>query len=303
VLRYLVEVPQRQEAVGQILEIGCGQRYTYAEMVRLCAKAMGRRARIIPVPVLTPRLSSYWLHLVTSVDLNVARALIDGLKNDTVVNDRSVQEIVPFDLLSLSEALDLALNVSSGPGPIPSRWSDAWARQPGTDVSGKKDDASRRMPLRDYRMLETELSPDQLFAQVLEIGGKNGYGRSVDALWRLRGGIDRAIGGTGLRRGRPTARSLAVGDPLDFWRVKELDREGRRLVLIAEMYVPGTALLDLRVEELDSGGARLHQLATLSRENILSSVYWYTIAPLHGVVFQRLMQHIATLTSANQSVE
>lgn len=292
VLRYLVGVAGHRDAQGRVFEIGCGEQYTYAEMVRLCAQAMGRRARIIPVPVLTPRLSSYWLHLVTSVEFSVAGALIDGLKNDTVVDDRSVREVIPFDPLSLDEALNLALNVSSGPGPIPSRWSDAWARRPS---ASKKVRDSQRQPLSDYRTLETTLDPDQLFAQVLEIGGRNGYGRSVDALWKLRGGIDRAIGGTGLRRGRPNARSLAVGDPLDFWRVQELDREARRLVLIAEMYVPGTALLDLRVEELDNGGSRLHQLATLSRESLLSSAYWYVIAPLHGVVFERLMRHIVAL--------
>ena len=300
VLRYLIEAPQVPEAVGRTLEIGCGEQYSYADMVHMCAAAIGRNSRIVTVPVLTPRLSSYWLHLVTSVDFSVARALIEGLRNDTVVTDRSIRELVPFEPIGLTRAIELALEVSRGPEPIPSRWNDTWRRKlPGVTAPSNSGGAVRepRPPFRDYRSLDTDLPPDRLFAQVLEIGGRNGYGVSVDALWKLRGALDRAVGGTGLRSGRPATRALAVGDPLDFWRVQILDRQARRLVLEAEMRVPGTALLDLRVEELPGGGSRLHQLATLTRDHPLGAAYWHSISPLHGIVFERLLRHIAGLSA------
>jgi uncharacterized protein YbjT (DUF2867 family) len=296
VLRYLILTPQVPEAVGRTLEIGCGEQYSYAEMVEMCARALGRSTRIVTVPVLTPRLSSYWLHLVTSVDFPVARALIEGLRNDTVVTDRSIRELVPFEPIGLERAIALALGVSRGSAPIPSRWNDTWHRS--KPKAARATGVAAPEPFRDYRTLETDLPPDQLFAQVLEIGGENGYGASVDALWRLRGALDRVVGGTGLRSGRPAARALAVGDPLDFWRVRTLDRDARRLVLEAEMRVPGTALLDLRVEQLPGGRSRLHQLATLTRDHPLGAAYWHSISPLHGIVFQRLLRHIAGLRPA-----
>jgi hypothetical protein len=146
---------------------------------------------------------------------------------------------------------------------------------------------------RDYRTFDTNLSTSALFQRVTSIGGPRGYGSRPDALWRARGMLDRLTGGPGLRRGRPAGGSLHPGDAVDFWRVEHID-PGRQLRLVAEMKVPGVARLDFRVEELAGGGARLHQLATLSNESVWSGLYWAAISPLHDWVFEELGQHVVS---------
>lgn len=290
VVQYLVGVLDEPRAVGEVLDIGGGEVLPYADLLRICAEEQGRHVLLLPVPVLTPRLSSYWLHLVTSVDIRVARPLVEGLRNDAVCEDRRIRDWIPVELLPFRTAVRLAL--AKGTRDVAtvrreSRWTDAEpARAASVADGGAAPDA-----YRDSRTFTTDLTPAETFARVCAIGGERGYGRGADVLWKLRGALDRLVGGVGLRRGRPPGGDLHEGDVVDFWRVVEIDPP-RRLVLVAEMRVPGQARLAFTVEPADGGGSILHQDASLSRTSVLSGIYWRAIDPLHTWVFGRLGRHL-----------
>lgn len=290
VISYLVGVLDEPRTVGETLEIGGGDVLSYADMMRICAEEQGRSAKIFSVPVLTPRLSSYWLHLVTSVDMRIARPLIEGLRNDVVCNDRRIREWIPLQLGDYRTSVQRAFERERTRTVRESRWTDAaWPE--------KVRSAGSRLRIRrkverfcDQRSVNTELSQQEAFRRLSRIGGEFGYGRTADFLWRVRGLIDRLGGGPGLRRGRPFGQGLHVGDAIDFWRVSDV-HEPDRLGLVAEMWVPGQARLDWRVEP-DGNGTRIVQTATLTNESLLSGLYWYAVAPLHNFVFDRLQRHL-----------
>jgi hypothetical protein len=282
--------------IGETLDIGSGDIRTYEDLMRICAEELGLPFRNVSVPVLTPRLSSYWLHLVTSVDMRLARPLIEGLRSDVVCHDHRIREWLPRDLSSYRLAVQRALAKDVPNAPRESRWTDA-QRASGRTLEQHRTRvrmSPKNREFRDYRYFDSDLSPDALYSHVTSIGGEAGYGRRVDGLWRVRGAIDRMLGGPGLRRGRPRGRNLAVGDPIDFWRVERIE-PGEYLRLVAEMRVPGVAHLEFRIEPRGEGGSRLHQLATLENASIWSGLYWKSIAPLHDAVFNQLGEHVLTL--------
>jgi uncharacterized protein YbjT (DUF2867 family) len=290
---YLRRVLDEPRTVGEVLEVGSGDVHAYEDLLRICAEELGVPYRNLVVPVLTPRLSSWWLHLVTSVDHQVARPLVEGLRSDTVCHDTRIREWLPRELSTYRTAVRRALAKELAPSVRESRWTDAERR-------ARRSDAPRRSrlrlypgreELRDYRTFETDLEPDELYRRIARIGGEHGYGRRADPLWRLRGALDRLAGGPGLRRGRPFGDELHEGDAVDFWRVERVEH-GRRLQLVAEMRVPGTARLELRVEPREQGGSRLHQVATLTNSSIWSGLYWGAIAPIHDPVFDQLGRHL-----------
>lgn len=292
VLGYLAGVVDEPRSVGETLEIGGGDVLTYADMMRGCAEEQGRRCRILIVPVLTPRLSSYWLHLVTSVDVALARPLIEGLRNDVVCNDHRIREWLPRELIGYREAVRLALAREQSRTSRESRWTDA--SRPLRERVGRVSRlriAPSRERLVDRRHFDTDLAPEEAWRRIARIGGDFGYGGTADRFWKLRGAIDRLIGGPGLRRGRPFGGDLHVGDAIDFWRVVGVAAP-ETLELGAEMVVPGEARLEFRVEPLPGGGSRVHQIASLSNDKLLSGLYWYAVAPLHNLVFERLGRHL-----------
>jgi len=293
VVEYLIGALGLPSGMDDTFEIGGGEVMTYRRMLQLCGDELGRRPHIVGVPVLTPRLSSWWLHLVTSVDFTVAQPLVEGLRSDVVCTDTRICDLIPLERTPYREALHRALVRQAGAERW-SSWTDArqaagraLKRPAGAQAPARPAAAFRR---HDYRSFDTDLPPDAVFNRLTELGGDNGYGGGVDVLWHVRGIIDRLLRGPGLRRGRPPGQ-LHEGDPLDFWRVHRLDRPDR-LVLDAEMLVPGTARLDFRVEPLPGGGSRLHQLATLEGDTLLVPLYWYAVLPVHGLVFQQLGRHI-----------
>ncbi|MBJ7347994.1 MAG: DUF2867 domain-containing protein [Thermoleophilaceae bacterium] len=292
VVAYLVGVIDEPRSVGQTLEIGGGDQLSYADMMRICGNEQGRKCLIITLPVLTPRLSSYWLHLVTSVDIKLARPLIEGLRNDVICNDTRIREWLPRDLIGYREAVGLALARDRSRSVRESRWTDASAplREGARRVS-----RVRIMPshthFRDTCFFDVDVSADEAWRRITRIGGDYGYGKTADKLWKLRGAMDRLVGGPGLRRGRPFGTELRRGDALDFWRV-DVAQAPQMLELVAEMRVPGQARLAFRVEELPGGGARVHQSASLSNDNVFSGLYWFAVLPLHLLVFERLGRHL-----------
>ncbi|MBC7643892.1 MAG: DUF2867 domain-containing protein, partial [Thermoleophilia bacterium] len=306
VVTYLIRVLDEPRTIGEVLEIGSGEQLTYATLMKVLAEEMGRKVYIYTVPILTPRLSSYWLHLVTSVDVHVARPLVEGLRNDVICTDRRITEWIPIERSPYRLAVHRALDKVDAPTMRESRWTDADSRRarvvmPVEPPKHRVRIAPNRNEWRDYHTFDTDLSADELFEHVEQLGGANGYGRSVDFLWRIRGRLDRVVGGTGLRRGRPFGTHLHPGDAVDFWRVERV-RKGRELQLVAEMLVPGVARLSFRIEPLDDGGSRLHQLATLSNASLLSGLYWIAIAPLHNWVFNELGEHVVGAGHLRQPV-
>ncbi len=290
VVSYLIGVLDEPRTVGETLEIGGGDVLTYAEMMRRCAEEQGKRVRILTVPVLTPRLSSYWLHLVTSVDMSIARPLIDGLRNDVICRDTRVRQWIPLELADYRTSVRRALAREKSRTKRESRWTDASIPARVREVGGQLRLMPSKERFSETRTFETDLSDEEVFSRISRIGGEFGYGSIAGFLWKIRGLIDRVGGGPGLRRGRPFGNELRQGDAVDFWRVVECDAP-RRLSLVAEMRVPGEARLSWTVEP-GASGARLVQTATLTNDSLMSGVYWYMIAPAHDFVFDRLGSHL-----------
>jgi uncharacterized protein YbjT (DUF2867 family) len=281
VLHYLIEAMEHREVVGRTLDIGGPEVGTYRELMQTYAAAAGLRRRIIvPVPVLTPWLSSLWIHLVTPLDAQIARPLAEGLRNRVVCRDDQAARLMPQVLLSTRQAIDAALGMDHPE----TWWSDA-----GT-IPGDPDWAGGTSYLHREET-DVDAAAVDVFRTVVGIGGRNGW-YGVDSLWRLRGWIDQLLGGPGLRRGRRDAESVRYGDALDFWRVTGIE-EGTKLQLRAEMILPGEAILEFEIEPGETvDGCRLIQTARFLPRGLAGILYWYAVMPLHGVVFRRMLQGI-----------
>jgi uncharacterized protein YbjT (DUF2867 family) len=284
VLLYLLGVLEEPRSVGETLEMGGGDVLTYADLMRITAQVMGRHVHIVTVPILTPRLSAYWLNLVTAVPMSLARPLVEGLRNDVVCRDGRLREWIPHPTLRFREAVAEALE-EEGRNLVESRWTDA-TTSPAT--SPWAEDATR---LIDRRRVESALPPEKLFDRVRRLGGTTGW-YFANWLWELRGALDRLLGGVGMRRGRRDPERLSVGDALDFWRVERFE-EGRLLTLRAEMKLPGEARLRMTVEPGSAGGSVLTQEAEFQPRGILGRLYWLVLLPVHAVIFRGMARRIA----------
>lgn len=283
VLHYLVTCLEVPATIGQTLDIGGPEVVTYRELMRTMAEARGLPKRlVVPVPLLTPRLSSLWIHLVTPVPHAIARPLAEGLRNRMVCRDGSAAELMPQRLLTMREAIDAALGKQEV-AAVETAWSDAGAMPGDPDWAGGTT-------YEDRHETDVDADADTTFAAVLGIGGQNGwYGGNW--LWRMRGALDKLVGGPGLRRGRRDPHQVVVGDALDFWRVVDIV-PGERLVLRAEMKLPGTALLELEVgRPKDCGaGCRLAVVARFKPRGLFGIAYWYSVLPLHVAVFRGMLR-------------
>lgn len=302
VLRYIVGVLDAPEAAGRILEIGGPDVLTYREMMHHYAAVAGLRRRIIiPVPVLSPRLSSLWVGLVTPLPTGTARPLVDSLVNEVIVRDDSAQTIVPFATTGFDEAVRLALRRIQDLD-VTTTWASAGGRSPAAvDVAATPDPLDPHWAggtlLEDLRRTHCDAPPDALFDAVTSLGGERGY-HTPRFLWVVRGGIDKLVGGIGLGRGRRHPQELAVGEPIDFWRVEALERptgpgSTGLLRLRAEMKVPGEAWLEYRIEPDRDGGCILEQHARFHPRGLWGRVYWYGLVPVHAFMFPRMARRIA----------
>jgi uncharacterized protein YbjT (DUF2867 family) len=285
VLLYLVGCLDEPRTVGRTLDIGGPGIVTYRALMRIMAEERGLMRRlVIPVPVLTPRLSALWIHLVTPLSRHIAMPLAEGLRNRVVCRDDEAVRLVPQRLLTPREAIAAAL-ARVEHHDVESAWSDAGVVPGDPDWAGGKT-------LRDERAVRVAAPPAEVFRAVCRVGGDHGWYGS-QWLWRLRGTLDRLAGGPGLRRGRKDPEHLAYGEALDFWRVTAVERD-RRLALRAEMRLPGEALLefDIAPVEGDPGASDLRQLAVFKPKGLLGLAYWYGVLPLHGIVFSGMLQGI-----------
>lgn len=285
VLGYLVDCLRVPATTGRTLDLGGKDVLSYAELMREMQRAIGVPRRIvIPVPVLTPRLSSLWIHLVTPISHRIARPLADGLRNRVVCRDDDAQRLMPQPLLGVREALAEALQCDRG-AALESAWSDAGV------IPGDPDWAGGKVFV-DRREAEIAALPADVFRAICRIGGGHGY-YAADLLWRIRGWIDRLAGGPGLRRRRKDPDQVRYGDALDFWRVTGFEQD-RRLELRAEMKLPGEATLAFELAAIadDPTRTRLVQVARFRPSGLGGLAYWYAIAPLHSVVFRGMLRGI-----------
>lgn len=284
-LHYLVACLETKETTGRTLDIGGADILTYREIMQIMANALGLRRRfIVPVPVLTPRLSSLWIHLVTPISHRIARPLAEGLRNRVVCRDDEAARLMPQHLLTVRESIDAALGKLTA-AQVESTWADAGP------VPGDPDWAGGKLFV-DRRSVEVAAPVEQVFCTICRIGGNNGY-YAADWLWRLRGMLDRLVGGPGLRRGRRDPEKLAYGEALDFWRVTAVE-VNHRLELRAEMWLPGVATLTFETQpgSGDPQQSTLVQTARFKPRGLLGLLYWYTVAPLHGIVFSGMIRGI-----------
>ena len=287
-LRYLVAALDVPGSAGRVVEVGGSDVLTYGEMMKGYAQARGLRRRLQPVPVLTPTLSSYWVHLVTPIPSQIARPLIEGLRNEVVVRDHSTHDLFPaIHPVSYATAVRAAV-ASLDTGEVETRWSDAL-------VTSAGDLKPRLLTTQEGKLIEqrqalVEATPDEVFAVVCTVGGAHGYG-AWDWAWQLRGAADRLVGGVGLRRGRRDPVDLRVGDALDFWRVEAVE-PGRLLRLRAEMKVPGAAWLQFETPPRD-GGTLLVQTAYFAPRGLPGLAYWYGLLPVHSRIFSGMIAALA----------
>jgi uncharacterized protein YbjT (DUF2867 family) len=281
VLHYLVACLSLPETSGRTIDIGGPDVLTYRAILDVVSDALELRRRvIIPVPVLTPRLSSLWIHLVTPLSHHIARPLAEGLRNRVVARNDDAVRLMPHERLTIRQAVAAALEAEDTPR---TEWSDAGA------IPGDPDWAGGRVFV-DRRETIVDAPCSRVFATLSGMGGDNGY-FAADWLWRVRGFMDRVVGGPGLRRGRRHSAPLRYGSTLDFWRVTGLERE-RRLELRAEMKLPGEATLTFELKPNENTGCRLVQTARFKPRGLAGMAYWYAVAPFHGIVFQGMLQGI-----------
>ncbi|MGK2947336.1 MAG: SDR family oxidoreductase [Acidimicrobiales bacterium] len=296
ILHWLVASLRTPEARGRVLEVGGPEVVTYEEMMRTYAEVAGLRRRLVlRVPLLTPRLSSHWVGLVTPLPLGLARPLIDSLVNEVVVRDDALQQTMPHDPLPFREAVELAVRRVSDLA-VPSRWSDATlpGRTPADPLPTDPDWAGGTL-LSDEQSATTAADPEALYRVVSGIGGDRGW-YVTDWLWGIRGTIDVLIGGVGMRRGRRHPDDLREGDALDFWRVEVADAP-HLLRLRAEMRLPGDAWLEWRIDA-EGNGSVLHQRALFHPRGLPGRLYWYALVPFHALIFKRLCQRLADAAAA-----
>ena len=255
---------------NKIFEIGCSDRVSYGGLMKEYARQRGLKRLVISVPLLTPRLSSLWLGLVTPLYVRVGRKLIDSICHATVVENQTALTQFKIRPCGYREAIAAALNAA---------------------VNG-----DGRHLMIDSRTIHVTASPEHAFAPIRRIGGARGW-YYANWLWRLRGLLDRLFGGVGLRRGRRDPDSLLVGDTVDFWRVEAMEPD-RRLRLAAEMKLPGRAWLEFEVTR-DATGSVIRQTATFDAKGLLGRAYWYSVFPLHQLVFGGMLQGIAAKGQSN----
>jgi uncharacterized protein YbjT (DUF2867 family) len=270
-----------------IVEIGGPDQVSYGELMHEYARQRGLSRLFIPVPLLSPRLSSLWLGLVTPLYARVGRKLVDSLRHPTIVRDDSALRLFSIRPIGVPEAIARALR-NEDKSFAQTRWSDAASAA--TDTLPQWGGTRFGNRLVDSRTLHVAAPPDVVFAAVQRIGGTNGW-YYANWLWTLRGWLDLLMGGVGMRRGRRDPEHVRVGDALDCWRVEAIGPE-RRLRLSAEMKLPGRAWLEFEVEP-DGDGARLRQTATFDPLGLRGLAYWYGVWPLHQLVFAGMLRGLA----------
>jgi uncharacterized protein YbjT (DUF2867 family) len=290
ILEYLQASLEEPNAFGKIIEIGGSDVLTYREMMLEYARARGLWRRILIVPVLTPRLSSYWLGLVTPIPVKVARHLIESVRTQSVCSDPEALRIFPnVRRRSYRESLSSAL-AELNRHQVETSWTGALSSGARIDLPAVRLSDEEGL-MTETRLLPVGASADRLFDVIACIGGSQGW-YYANSLWRLRGILDRFAGGVGLRRGRRHPSRLHVGEALDFWRVEAWE-EPRLIRLRAEMRLPGRAWLEFSVQPSGENACILSQKALFAPRGLSGFLYWYGLYPIHAILFSGMARAIA----------
>ena len=294
VLTYLVEALDTPASTGQVVEIGGSDVLTYGQMMTGYAKLRGLTRWLLPVPFLTPRLSSYWVHLVTPIPSAIARPLIEGLRNEVVVRDPRAHQLFPaVEPVGYLEAVRRALASFDGDS-VETAWSDALTS---SHLSSEPVVLTTQDGMvLERRQITVNATPERAFEVFSALGGATGWLR-LNWAWQLRGFLDRLLGGVGMRRGRRDPHHVRVGDAVDFWRVEAVE-PGRLVRLRAEMKVPGRAWLEFQARPLDHGGTLVVQTAFFAPHGLFGLLYWYALYPVHGLIFGGMIREIGRRAEA-----
>lgn len=286
IIKFLIGVIGKKRCYNNSFDVGGPNILTYKEMMLTYARVRGLKLKIITVPIMTPKLSSYWLYFVTATSYKLAINLVDSMHVEIIAKQNSLSKLLHIECIPYEEAIRLAFTKIEQ-NQVLSSWKDS-------KVSGRffKSDLNKfiKVPrygcLKDYQQQKTS-TPEKALEKIWAIGGKNGW-YYANYLWKLRGYIDKLFGGVGLRRGRTNQKTINPGDALDFWRVLLADKKEKRLLLFAEMKVPGEAWLEFYIDNNDV----VHQNATFRPKGIRGRLYWYTMLPFHYFIFKGMLREI-----------
>ncbi len=290
VMSFLVGVLGHKQTYNESYDIAGPNVLTYKKMLQQYAKARGFKNWIVTVPIMTPKISSYWLYFVTSTSYKLALNLVDSMKIEVIANDNRLEKLLHIKPHTYAEAIDMAFKKIEQ-NLVISSWKDSM-------ISGRfQQDLEKYIQVPKFGVLKDEqkrsiTNEEAVLENIWSIGGEKGwyYG---NWLWKIRGFLDKLSGGVGLRRGRTHPDKLYPGDALDFWRVLLADKKGKRLLLFAEMKLPGEAWLEFKIDENNV----LHQTATFRPRGLRGRLYWYSIVPLHYFIFGGMIRNIAKGTS------
>lgn len=286
VLSYLTAILEMPLTGNRIYEIGSTDTVSYGEIMKEYARQKGLRRVTVPVPFLSPRISSLWLGLVTPIYARIGKKLVLSLQNPTVVRDKTALEDFDIQPMGISDAIRRALE-NEDREFAETRWSDSMSSAGDIKTWGGATFGNRKV---DSRTAEIDAPVEVAFEPIRKIGGETGW-YFANWLWKLRGFIDLLFGGVGLRRGRKSFDQLSVGDTLDFWRVEKIE-DNHLLRLSAEMKLPGRAWLEFEVTPHEDGGSRIRQTAEFDPVGLMGRLYWYSVWPLHGIIFQGMLNGI-----------
>ncbi|MBQ4821419.1 SDR family oxidoreductase [Aquimarina sp. MMG016] len=286
VLSFMTGVLGNSKCYNESYDISGPDIISYKQMLKLYAKVRGIKIFIFTVPVMTPKLSSYWLYFVTSTSYKLALNLVDSMKIPVIANDNRLQELLDFSTMPYTKALELAF-IKIEQNQVVSSWKDSMISGRFQNDIQRYVTVPRRGCLTDRKKIKVA-HPDKVIERIWAIGGKTGwyYG---NWMWKIRGHVDKFFGGVGLRRGRTHPDEIFSGDALDFWRVLVADKSNRRLLLFAEMKVPGEAWLEFDIDNENV----LHQTATFRPRGIWGRFYWYLMVPFHYFIFGGMIKNIA----------
>jgi uncharacterized protein YbjT (DUF2867 family) len=290
VIEYLSACIGNEKTYNKIFDVGGPEILTYKEMLLQFAEVRGMKRYILTVPVMTPKLSSYWLYFVTATTYRIAVNLVDSMKNEVVVKKTGIRDVIPLNLLDYKGAVELAFKKIEQ-NVVVSSWTDTQL----PSNKGKTLNNFIKVPENGTFTDAQEVTfkkerLDQVVKNVWSIGGDRGwyYG---NWMWKIRGQLDKLSGGVGLRRGRRSPTEIFSGDSLDFWRVLLADRNEKRMLLYAEMKLPGEAWLEFKIEE-ENDKCKLIQTATFRPKGLLGRLYWYCMLPFHIFIFSNMANNI-----------
>ncbi len=296
VVNFLTGVILKENTIGKTFDIGGPEILSYKEMLMKFAKVRGLKRWIFVIPIMTPRLSSYWLYFVTSTSYPLAINLVNSMKVDVICRPNTLSEELSIQLLPYQSAVQLAFEKIEQ-NLVDSSWKDAFSSSNTPQQMMQYVNVPTFGCFKDYKLKAIKEKPEEVLNNIWSIGGETGWYYGT-ALWRIRGVADKLVGGVGLRRGRTNTKIINAGDALDFWRVLVADKKNKRLLLYAEMKLPGEAWLEFKILKIKNI-PHLRQTATFRPKGLWGRLYWYSVLPFHYFIFNGMINNLLKTVRKN----